>query len=236
MITSRIEIYKNLKEDWQFTVGNKNVEGFDTSKLNPASDKKIEEFCGIEYVIRAENDQDDLELFYLESVYNFIESFEDDFYLFFSEYDAQPRNRIRSFKGLLKKEASIDSSEILEIEVDLDHDLSLFAAMVKITKNNFEHCISNCFENSDIGFITNSSRWYSEDFVTDLVKSNADQHGIFTMDYLDLLINKNTDIGYVLRNGGYDEPNCSSFQIFTKKENEAEITSKLVSLNPASTP
>jgi hypothetical protein len=215
----RINNYQNLKDDWQFTVGNKNIESFYTLKLTSNQENKIQNFCGIEYVV--ENvDRTELEQQYIESLKTFMQKSKSDFCIFIAEFDAQPKTKMRSFKGLVKRDTKINDDDKLEIETDLKNEYSLFAAIVRINDSNLEHCISKYFHNSDVCFLINEAVAFNIDFIRKVVRQYTNEKGIFVVNYLDLVINNLTEDGCIIRNGGSYDVNCLSFQIFAHKSNK----------------
>jgi len=218
MSKTRIDFYHNLKDDWQFTIGNKNVKSFYTPNLTPSQATKLSNLYGLEYVFESA-DRTDLEQLYLSSLKDFLKKSKFEFFLFVAEFEGMPKSRSRSFKGLTRRDIVIHKDDVLEIETDLQNNYSLLAAVVRINDENLENCVRKYFFNSDVCFLINEPSAFSLNFVNKLVLQYTNGNNIFFVDYLDLVTNELAGCKFVVRNGGYLEYDCLSFQVFAHKLN-----------------
>jgi hypothetical protein len=63
-------------------------------------------------------------------------------YLVFFEHTQLPRSRLRSYKGVFPYKGQIKQGEYIEFEFELEKELTFFAGMNPITKDNRDECFS----------------------------------------------------------------------------------------------
>jgi hypothetical protein len=63
-------------------------------------------------------------------------------YLVFFEHTQLPRSRLRSYKGVFPYKGQIKQGEYIEFEFELEKELTFFAGMTPITKDNRDECFS----------------------------------------------------------------------------------------------
>jgi hypothetical protein len=220
-----IRVYDDLIKYHAEIVAWSNETSFEINKLSLHERKLLENINIIEIMFPGNQgkreDQRVYELYEL-FVRNFLSIVGINSYLVEVEFEAQKKNRIRSYKGIITR--SIIKHDFLEQEIDIGNEETVIIGMVKIKEDNYEHLFDdfygpNCF------ILMSSEDIFTNNYLISLVKNHIILDKRIIVNYSSLLLNEIKNNNIILRTAGDGGDVEVDLQIFAKKN----LTESLIS-------
>lgn len=205
----------------------KEDDSFLTSNLNETQKKVLNNINILEVELKRtssdNNDFDNMFERHHSITSDFIMKTDGLAYILLTERKPEPPRKIRSYKGILSKDIK-EQSDYLQIENSMENGYSIILGMVKLSKENIDFCLRECFcefSNCCI-LLANNSSVFSENFLKEFSRNHMIHKRSSIIDYCSLSISI-IDTAIILRVGGDGGNRCVTLQSFLHK-NQARNT------------
>lgn len=222
-MNKKVRIYDNLLNQDQFTKAWRPEESFKMDLNSLDLLEKLKELVGVEICfVRFSQEESHLTLFQELEAYlttNLLPKFKSDVFLFHMEYEALPKSKLRSFKGVTKGRKIFSEGDFIEKEILFSNETSLFASVIHVNKTNSKLIFENYLYDSERSFLLvsdNGKDIYNESFLVGLVTKSVNEKRLACVNYLPLVMRYCFEGDLIIRVSG-DGNTEMSLQIFAHK-------------------
>lgn len=204
ILDSRLGIY------WQ---GNE----FYPANVLENKDVQLEEIYCIRHLLEQKNiekysngDIDDLVTELMEFVFS---DGLDNNYQVCIEHSAEPRTRVRSYKGIINKKGI--EGDYVETEIPFSNR-TVIGSIIKLSEKNFKQNIEK-FWDRGTSFILSSQRdYFSDRFLIDLIEKYRNKNIRTSLNYLELILKFCGSGDIIIKVGGYASDSTLNIDVFRK--------------------
>jgi hypothetical protein len=225
MIKSEIIIYEKLEKNYSHLLAWAREDSFPIRNIDQEKIKLLRDIIAILIVFEGGHGKNvvfEHNLSFIDKIYmhyysfteNFLSYFKPPSYLLITENLLSPKNRIRSYRGIVPKEIK-DQLQYLEVEVPIDNINTIFVAIIKLNERNCRELINNFF-NTTTSCILNSTNdsLFSHEFLMRFPIKYMNHSGTSTINFLNLILDYCNEKVNILRVGGDGGDQELSLQIF----------------------
>lgn len=138
-------------------------------------------------------------------------------YLIKVEHKASPRNRIRSYKGVVPKE--IDKKNFIELEISVEGNMSLILAMIIVNEYTITKIFNSFYDSTNSFVLLTSKKVFSKEFVQEVFERYVQIDRTANLNYINLICDFCGGEDLILRSagdGGDSEINLQMFGLCSR--------------------
>ncbi len=214
--------YRDLEKDYYEYNAWKTDETFKFYDFDKFNKELINQYMIVEYIFEGVRSQREENVFN-QKLHIFKQGLRDEIrnnlrknnYLILFEKTPKPKNKLRSYKGLVNKK-KIDLKNFLQYEVTLKSELTIISLIAIINEKNFEYLINYFFDDTICFVIKSDHNYLKKDFLNKIIFDFYIK-GNIQINYAKLLINPLLKDDILYRIGGNGGEDYWSIQKFIKK-------------------
>ncbi len=228
-MNQRITTYEDLLVQERFTKAWMPRECFYVDSSSPDQLEKLKELIGIEISFLRSSLNEDLSEIFLNLEFFLttciLPKIKTDVFLFDMDFEALPKSKIRSYKGLTKRKKVFSDDHYIEKEILFSNGTSLFASIIHVGKVNSKLIFEKYLYDSQRSFLLVSERKekvYNTNFLVEIASKSVSKEGLAYINYLPLAIQYCFEGDLIIRVGG-DKNTEASIQIFAHRSKMSSL-------------